>query len=106
MAEEPIRQGDVILVPVEHIPRKSAKLPGGMVARGEATGHHHQFAAYSNVQIYRHGDDMYLKVQEPAVLHHEEHKAILEPAEVPAGKYKVVIQREMDLLNNIRSVRD
>jgi len=89
-----IRQGDVLLVSVDAIPKgaKKQKPEGNRVvlAHGEVTGHAHAIYTPSIAAIYGEGLDRFLKVQERAMLSHEEHTAaIIEP-----GNYRIIIQTE------------
>lgn len=96
------RQGDVPLVRVP-----AGKLPAGLrpappeggrliLARGEATGHHHSVAAREGVTLFRPDDAgaggcRYLLVEgEPAVLEHQEH----DPITLPPGLYRLGRQVE------------
>lgn len=91
-----IRQGDVLIMACRSIPKtaKPVAPEGGLVivARGEATGHHHAFPHRQGVTLFR--DDgargmTYLQVDEPATLTHQEHDQLaLQP-----GTYRVVIQK-------------
>ena len=98
MKKLPLRQGDVLLLPVDEIPAdvvlqppKGKKL---ILALGEATGHHHRFEFLDtshNVKMYAsHGGARYLHVESPAGLLHEEHSTV----KVPAGKYLLPVQQE------------
>jgi hypothetical protein len=91
-----IRQGDVLIMACRAIPKAANPVApeGGLliVARGEATGHHHAFQHRPGITLFR--DDgasgaMYLQVDEPAVLTHQEHDQLA----VKPGTYRVVIQR-------------
>lgn len=96
-----IRQGDVLLVPVDSFPFegnrrnkyvKREKNGGGIiVAAGEATGHHHRIQT-DRVQMYRDTGQFFVEVKNPegAELTHEEHETL----EIPPGKYRVDNQRE------------
>ena len=74
-----VRQGDVLLVPVDEVPegaRPLARTRGRVVlAEGEVTGHAHAIRSAAATLV---------------TLDHEEHAAI----EVAPGAYRVVIQRE------------
>ena len=114
------RQGDVLLLAVtDDIPADAELVQEGgevVLAHGEVTGHKHriisdtiklyappkptadQLVAAAN-QILRAPQERtaqatqtraYLEVPEPTEIVHEEHSAI----PIPAGKYRVVIQRE------------
>jgi hypothetical protein len=88
-----VRQGDVLLVPVDEIPdgaRSLARTGGRVVlAEGEVTGHAHAIRA-AGATLLGAGEERYLRVTAPVTLDHEEHAAI----EVAPGAYRVVIQRE------------
>ena len=95
------RQGDVLIERVESIPKdaKKRKREEGLVilARGEATGHHHSFGS-RRVSMYAVADEyerlgsgfVEIKTQGGALLRHQEHA----PIDVPAGNYRVIRQRE------------
>ena len=87
------RQGDVLLVPVDEVPAgKSVKREGSklILARGEATGHHHAVME-RNAELIESAEAVYLKIMEaPAHLTHQEHATIT----VAPGTYRVVRQRE------------
>lgn len=61
-----------------------------ILARGEATGHHHSFGDGEGIELIRVGDELFLKVDAFASLEHQEH----DPIEVEAGMYRVSGQRE------------
>ncbi len=85
---QPIRQGDVILLPVQQI--DGQKLPHLTLAEGEVTGHKHRIIE-GQAELYEKNDTLYLRVlSSEAVLSHEEHKAI----SIPHGTWMVRIQRE------------
>jgi hypothetical protein len=88
-----LRQGDVLLVPVDEIPVEARPLrrTGGRVvlAEGEVTGHAHAIRS-SAATLLGTGDERYLRVAAPVSLDHEEHAQIA----IGAGMYRVVIQRE------------
>ena len=96
------RQGDILLVRVDDgEPRgrpalKKQKPEKGrlILARGEATGHHHSVLAGAegtSELLAGPNDDMYLLVQEGiALLEHQEHGTI----KVDKGTYKVIRQRQ------------
>lgn len=94
---QPIRQGDVILSPLQHTNTASGqemgqKLPHLILAEGEVTGHRHQI---SNGQAELHSSNgiLYLHVvSESATLVHEEHKSI----QIPQGSWIVRIQRQYE----------
>lgn len=94
------RQGDVLLIQVDRLPkggRAVARERGRIVlADGEATGHQHAIAD-PDVDLYETAEaaDRWLRVgQTGAVLVHEEHAAIA----IPPGNYIVRRQREYNPL--------
>jgi hypothetical protein len=88
-----VRQGDVLLVPVDEVPdgaRPRGRVDGRVVlAEGEVTGHAHAIRS-TGATLLGAGDERYLRVTTPVTLDHEEHS----PIEVAPGTYRVVIQRE------------
>lgn len=85
---QPIRQGDVILLPVKNIAGK--KLSHLTLAKGEVTGHAHRISN-GQAQLYEHDGTLYLHVlSKTATLYHEEHHAL----PIPQGNWIVRIQRE------------
>jgi hypothetical protein len=98
MKAKPIRQGDVLLIPVSLIPSDALpQEPSGnkvILALGEATGHHHRFEFQDtshNAKLYvAHGGARYLRVTAPSSLLHEEHST----ATVAKGRYLIPNQVE------------
>jgi len=87
---QPIRQGDVILVPVPEIEGK--KLSHLTLAEGEVTGHKHRISD-GQAELFEKDGTLYLRVfSDVATLTHEEHHAI----QIPQGSWLVRIQREYE----------
>ena len=89
-----VRQGDVLLVAVPELPKDAVRQPrqGRLVlAEGEVTGHAHAILE-PDAREFRVGDERFVLVRSKAQLVHEEHA----PIELPAGAYRVVIQREYE----------
>ena len=87
---QPIRQGDVILVPVPEIEGK--KLSHFTLAEGEVTGHKHRISD-GQAELFEKDGTLYLRVfSDVATLTHEEHKAI----SIPQGNWMIRIQREYE----------
>ena len=91
-----IRQGDVLIVSCEALPNTAmpVKPESGrlIVARGEATGHHHSFPHRRGVTLFRDdgaGGALYVKNTKPVTLEHQEHSALL----LTPGTHRVIIQR-------------
>ena len=96
-----IRQGDVLLVKIDKLPTNLVK-KDRIIAYGEVTGHKHQFLS-NQVSVFKNKDEQqYVDVQQKAILQHEEHAHL----EIPKGVYQVIIQRELDLLGEVRQVLD
>lgn len=87
---QPIRQGDVILLPVQ---QSEGEMQSHLtLAEGEVTGHKHRIAE-GQAQLYEKDGTLYLRViSETALLTHEEHKAI----SIPQGNWTSRIQREYE----------
>ncbi len=87
---QPIRQGDVIVLPVEEL--SGQKLPHLTLAEGEVTGHKHRISE-GLAELYEKDGTFYLRVlSDTATLTHEEHRAI----EIPQGNWTIRIQREYE----------
>lgn len=87
---QPIRQGDVILLPVQET--QGQKLSHLTLAEGEVTGHSHRISE-GQAELYEENGTLYLRVlSQEATLTHEEHKAI----SIPQGSWMVRIQREYE----------
>ncbi|MFH7027317.1 MAG: hypothetical protein ACHBN1_18415 [Heteroscytonema crispum UTEX LB 1556] len=93
---QPIRQGDLILLPVQDVDiaqnKANSLLPHLTLAEGEVTGHKHRIIE-GKAELYEKDGTLYLRViSETALLAHEEHKAI----SIPQGSWLVRIQREYE----------
>jgi hypothetical protein len=91
-----VRQGDVLIWPVDTIPTAAAEVPahGGrlIVAHGEATGHHHSFPHMRGAVLFRDdgaGGTLYVKADAPVPVEHQEHSALT----VTKGPSVVIRQR-------------
>lgn len=99
-----VHQGDVILTRVKKLPKNIKQIEEKTIAFGEVTGHSHRYADVSNVKMYvDDGGQRYIQLLQPGTLLHEEH-AIQE--QHPKGIYKIDIQRELDMLSEVRQVMD
>lgn len=93
MDRSQIRQGDVLLTPIEAPagePVRACDENGqplaGLLVTGERTGHAHRLPA----RVYDTPAGRVLMLERPEPLTHEEHRQI----EVPAGWWRVDLQRE------------
>jgi hypothetical protein len=93
-----VRQGDVLLVPLDEIPYARQHVRDhNVVAEGEATGHAHVVVGPARlVQATPHtavAGELFVVVHgRSATLRHEEH----DPIELARGVYRVVRQREYE----------
>lgn len=105
MKRKMYRQGDVLLMQVDELPKAAEESSADgdriVLAYGEVTGHAHAVAT-TGARIFADRDTRFLHVLEGgASLVHEEHAAIpLEP-----GYYRIVHQREY-VPNSSRFVAD
>lgn len=98
-----LRQGDLVITVIGTPVPKSVSKKDKILARGETTGHAHQFTAASMVNVYTDGAAIqYAEVFQPSVIVHQEHGNI----PLPTGVYQIQHQRELDLLQQIHDVRD
>jgi hypothetical protein len=87
------RQGDLLLRAVDEAPegsRLQAEQGRLILARGEATGHHHSVAVQDAELIDAGALGVFLRIMAPTPLEHQEHGAIA----LPPGDYRVTRQRE------------
>ncbi len=105
-----IQQGDVLLQEVERIPLNAVQQQHQgriVVARGEQTGHSHVIES-DRVKMWtltRSGAtaEMYLEVQAPVTIVHDEHK----PLPIPPGIYRVGRVKEYDYFSRMeRAIED
>lgn len=89
---QPIRQGDVLLIPCQVPIELNQRLPHLILAEGEVTGHKHQITR-GDAKLYQKDGTLYLRVlSERATLSHEQHR----PLEIAQGDWTVRIQREYE----------
>jgi hypothetical protein len=92
------QQGDVLLQEINNLPINAKRMPTAdrvIVARGEKTGHNHMINS-DMAKIWtltRDGvTELYLEVQAPVTIIHDEHK----PLPIPIGIYRVGRVKEYD----------
>jgi hypothetical protein len=101
------QQGDVLLKPIIGIPRGATKATPKrnrwVLAEGEVTGHCHAIEQIDGCVVYEKDGTLYLSVEAPVELTHEEHHA----QTIAPGKYEIGIVQEYDYLNAMtRTVMD
>jgi len=92
-----LRQGDVLLESVSNLPKGLKKRKDNILVRGETTGHAHRLNT-PTLSVYGTDDEMFVNLDKPTELVHEEHKTI----QVDKGTWKVVRQREYSPAENRR----
>ena len=103
-----LRQGDVLLVPVEgDAPADAQRSTEVVLAEGEVTGHAHRLRA-TTVLEWSVGEQRYVRVvgDAPGTLSHEEHDPIPAAVIAPNVTYRVVQQQVWSLENQWRKVVD
>ena len=95
-----IRQGDVQFIKVDAIPEDAKPRAGGVLFRGDATGHAHRIDVG---ELFETADGLlYLRTDRLARVTHEEHKTV----SLAPGTYLVSRKRQLDLEDDWRSVED
>ncbi len=85
------RQGDVLIDGCEDVPADAQRVKKLVLAHGERTGHTHAIKDREAAELFRLGDDLYLRVlADEATVVHPEHG----PVTLPHGTYRVWKQRE------------
>lgn len=95
------RQGDILLKKIKktELGTKTGEHEK-VLAEGEVTGHKHIMRG--SCAFYEKDGKVQVQVEREAELTHEEHATIM----IPRGTYRVVRQREVNLLGEIRKVSD
>jgi len=96
-----IRNGDVILTKVSEIKGKQVMKQEEILAEGEVTGHFHRLQS-KQMLVSEQDGQRFVELKEDGKLTHQEHDTLI----IPSGKYQVLIQREVDLLGEVRQVMD
>lgn len=103
------RHGDILIRSVDSVPADATEVPadkrGLVLAEGEVTGHHHRVNDVTAGKLVTKGQAesmrMWLTLDAPADLTHEEHHTIT----LPAGDYEVIRQVEYEP-EGLRNVAD
>lgn len=104
------RHGDVLIRKIEAVPTDAvaakADKRGLVLAEGEVTGHHHRIQDVTKGQLLVSPEEardlrMWLHLDAPAELVHEEHHTLT----LPAGDYEVIKQVEYEP-EGLRNVAD
>jgi hypothetical protein len=95
-----IRQGDVLLIPVEVLPPAGRRgQPEVVLAEGEVTGHAHRLAG-GEVLDWSVAGQRYVRVEgdQPGTLAHEDHDPIPAAVLTPGVTYRVIRQQSASFL--------
>ena len=104
-----IRQGDVLLVPVDNVaPAAATTKVQVILAEGEITGHAHRLSAGAGVLEWTEGEDRFVQVLGAinGALSHEDHDPAPAAVVTPGQTFRVVPQNEWDLSGQWRQVVD
>lgn len=93
------RQGDVLFIKVDEIPKNAKPKKTNIIVEGEATGHSHKIVNGTILESEERSPisldkevKMWIKAEKKARIVHEEHG----PIEIEIGFYIVIRQREYD----------
>lgn len=102
-----IRQGDILLVPVDReLPANARLISQVVLAEGEATGHAHRLSGVA-VADWTADNERYVRViGSVGSLSHEDHDPTPVAVVAPDQTYRVVQQQEWDLSGQWRPVVD
>jgi len=69
------RQGDLLIIRIDSMPKDAVRQASRILAEGEATGHMHEL---DKGEVYEKDGTLYFKVEEnnTTTLNHPEHKAV------------------------------
>ena len=105
----PLRQGDILLVPIDKVPANLTEVPredGNIVlAEGEATGHLHMIEAPEATFLASDLDEIegrFLEIEAEVALTHPEHDTV----NLAPGAYQVIRQRENTQAGGVSYVAD
>ena len=102
----PMRQGDVLIVPISALPEGESLTHDGTftIALGEVTGHHHTlYAKKGDMEVRKIGNTCFVEMKVDVPLRHQEHKEIV----IPRGLWAFGFETERDpFLDSIRQVQD
>src|SRR4030065_772650 len=101
MKTKMFRQGDVLIKEVSQTSGTLTDKGKKILAYGEVTGHTHELIG-KGVEFFDDEGRVFVSVPDTASLVHQEHAEL----EIPQGQYKVIIQREFDIVEGTRQVSD
>lgn len=103
-----IRHGEILLQPVDEIPKGRVSNHTSFIVGHSETGHHHVLESDKTFSVQDVDKAfVYLQLFEPAKLVHKKEVDKHNTLTIPAGKYKVIYKTEYDpFLKIIRQVQD
>lgn len=98
MQKDLIRQGDLLFVPLNKLPEHATRIETGIIAEGEATGHHHRISVLEDAELAALWDGSKVVKAGPngVTVVHEEHGPVTLS---PNTSYAVHQAREYDYLS-------
>jgi len=91
VAKKQARQGDILFVRIDALPKKLRKAKDNTIALGEITGHSHKIVEAAGVDVLENeAGDKFIAVEKVADVVHQEHG----PVKLGAGDWAAIRQRE------------
>lgn len=84
------RQGDLLFVKTNELPKECIVVEDGIIARGEITGHTHKIRDGRKAALLVAMNVAYIHALKECEIDHQEHDVII----LPPGDWKVIRQRE------------
>ena len=100
MNNKAIRQGDVLLKPVDKTSGIKQELTEYTVAHGEQTGHHHTLYPLvegSKISLFTDANKRFIELTDSWMLRHQEHREII----ITPGIYEIGMEQEYDPFERI-----
>lgn len=105
MSAGSIRQGDILLVPVNvELSPRAERVKSLVLAEGEITGHNHTLTAEAGIIHWQ--DFVVVQGDAPGILQHPDHDPHPAPVVPPGVVFRVVHQREYTLAEQWQPIRD
>lgn len=92
-----IRHGEILLHPVEKLPRKKSEKHTNFIVGHSETGHHHVLESTEEFKVLKTGKDkIWVELLTPAKLVHHKQVDKHMTLKVAPGKYEVIYKTEYD----------
>lgn len=92
---KPIRHGEILLLPVDKMPRAKKFSHTNFIVGHSETGHHHVLESKAKFEVVD-KKDLYLRLFEPAKLVHKKSTDRHNDLTVAPGVYRVIYKSEYD----------